>query len=168
MFPKFFTSIMMPALMMITVFLTYPSKNATSIVHSEIEVPEFSVYVSIPIPEPIININRNPFNITRISAYNPVPRQTQGNPNVSSCGPNLERQIAVSRDLFFDEQGRKHLCGTRVTVVTDRGEVFADYVIWDTMNPRFRNTVDIMLPHTNEAEAFAFGVTSGVVYFHVD
>jgi hypothetical protein len=131
---------------------------------------DFSVdLVEIPVPDVnVVVLNYETLPVRRISAYNPVPRQTQGDPNVSSCGPNLERQIAVSRDLFFDEHGRKHLCGTRVTVVTDRGEVFSDYVIWDTMNPRFRNTVDIMLPHKNEDEAFAFGVTSGVVYIHVD
>jgi hypothetical protein len=125
------------------------------------------IFNEIPLPE--VSITLLPymvFNVDRISAYNPVPRQTQGDPNVSSCGPNLQNQIAVSRDLFFDSKGRKHLCGVRVTVVTDRGEVFEDYVIWDTMNARFKNTVDIMFPHTNEDEAFEFGITSGVIYFY--
>jgi hypothetical protein len=105
----------------------------------------------------------NEIPIQRISAYNPVPRQTDGDPSISSCGPNKPNQIAVSRDMFFDENGRKHLCGTIVTVFTERGEVFENYVIWDTMNSRYSNTVDIMIPSTDESLAFSFGVTSGVM-----
>lgn len=104
--------------------------------------------------------------VSRISAYNAVPRQTDGDPTISSCGPNLERQVAVSRDLFFDEFGTKHLCGKTVTVLTERGEVFEDYVIWDTMSERFTKTVDILLPTLDESVAFSFGVTSGVLYFY--
>ena len=55
-------------------------------------------------PEPVEEIT-----MKRISAYNPVPRQTTADPSTSSCGPTLPRQIAVSRDYFFDENGRKHL-----------------------------------------------------------
>lgn len=123
------------------------------------------LYVEVPVPEPFL-IVRETLEVSRVTAYNPVWWQTWGDPNVSSCGPNLERQIAVSRDLFFDEYGRKHLCGTVVTVVTDRGEVFEDYVIWDTMNARFSNTVDIMFNDTNPHEARVFGVTTGVIIFH--
>lgn len=127
-----------------------------------IPIPEIVVYVAeVPEPEPVSVIP-----LIRISAYNPVPRQTWGDPNVSSCGPNIENQIAVSRDLFFDEYGRKHLCGTLVTVITDRGEEFGNYIIWDTMNPRYTKTADIMLPHVNEAEAFAFGITTGRLIIH--
>lgn len=110
--------------------------------------------------------NPNEFNIQRISAYNPVPRQTDDDPNISSCGPNKPNQIAVSRDLFFDENGRKHLCGKAVTIMTDRGEVFEDYIIWDTMNPRYSNTVDIMIPSEDESLAFSFGITTGVMIIH--
>lgn len=106
--------------------------------------------------------------LRRISAYNPVPRQTDGDPSVSSCGANKPRQIAVSQDLFFDGNGRKHLCGRRVTLVTDRGEVFSDYVIWDTMNARYSTTADVLLPHEDEAEAFLFGVTTGYMIIHDD
>lgn len=120
----------------------------------------------VPIPEISVIFGASKINVSRISAYNPVPRQTWGDPNVSSCGPNLEKQIAVSRDLFFNENGEKHLCGRSVSIVTDRGEVFSDYVIWDTMAPRFTNTVDIMIPNENEEEAFAFGVTTGVLIIY--
>lgn len=115
----------------------------------------------------IQDTNDEILNIDRISFYNPVPAQTDATPEYSSCGPNKEKQIALSRDLFFDENGSKHLCGKKVLIVTDRGEVFEDYIIWDTMNARFSNTVDIMLPHEDYNEAFDLGVTSGVLYiFH--
>lgn len=104
--------------------------------------------------------------LDRISAYNPVPRQTQGDHNVSSCGANRPNQIAVSRDLFFDSNGRKHLCGKTVTVYTDRGEVFDQYVVWDTMSPRYTKTVDILFPTTDESVAYDFGVTTGKLVFH--
>lgn len=108
----------------------------------------------------------NGIPLVRVSAYNAVPRQTQGDPNVSSCGPNRPNQIAVSRDLFFDEQGRKHLCGKTATVVTDRGEKFKEYVIWDTMAPRFTQTADILLPTLDESEAYAFGIATGILVIH--
>lgn len=98
----------------------------------------------------------------RISAYNAVPSQTEGNPNVSSCGPNQPSQVAVSRDLFFDENGTKHLCGTTGTIVTYRGEIF-DVVIWDTMNPRFTESADILMTSIDSARQF--GITSGFLIF---
>lgn len=134
--------------------------------------PEVDNPTEIPLPALDIRIKEpevgfvDKIPLSRISAYNPVPRQTWGDPNVSSCGPNLERQIAVSRDLFFDEYGNKHLCGTIVTVITDRGEEFAEYVIWDTMHPRYTNTADILLPTEDEFVAFAFGITTGMLFIH--
>jgi hypothetical protein len=140
------------------------------------------ILVDIPIPEVQVEVNEPVIEVraieeeksgvviplVRISAYNPVPRQTDGDPNISSCGPNLERQIAVSQDLFFDEYGIKHLCGTPVTVITDRGETFEDYVIWDTMNPRYTSTADILIPSTDEALAYSFGISPGILILHVD
>lgn len=148
------------AFIIVSVHYFYPSFFVSNEITHENAIP-------VPIPEISVEVLDYLF-VDRISAYNPVPRQTDGDPNVSSCGPNREKQIAVSRDLFFDDYGRKHLCGVTVTVVTDRGEVFTDYVIWDTMNPRFNNTIDVMFPHTNEYEAYDFGVTTGVLYFHED
>lgn len=128
-------------------------------------IPSPQVSIKLPIPEPQVEL-KDSIRISRVSAYNPVPRQTDADPEVSSCGPTLERQIAVSQDLFFNERGEKYLCGTTVTVVTDAGHIFRDYVINDTMNPRYRNTVDVMLPHTDESQAFAFGVQVGHLIFN--
>lgn len=102
--------------------------------------------------------------IERVSFYNPVPEQTTPNPEYSSCGKTLDRQIAVDRGLFFDAEGRKHLCGRVVTVVTDRGEVFENYVLNDTMNARFTEpTVDVMLPADEVDKAMELGVTTGTL-----
>lgn len=101
--------------------------------------------------------------IKRISVYNPVPRQTDGDPFTSSCGPNLQNQIAVSRDLFFNAAGKKHLCGVTATVVTKEGLVYSDYVVWDTLSARYNNTVDVMLPHDDEDLAMQIGITEGTL-----
>jgi hypothetical protein len=124
------------------------------------------VYAEVPKPDVKVFFVEDTLELTRITAYNPVDWQTWGDPNVSSCGPNQEKQIALSRDLFFDENGRKHLCGKRITIITDRGEIFENYVIWDTMNPRFINTADIMFPEKDPSNALEFGVTAGIIIFH--
>lgn len=101
--------------------------------------------------------------MTRITAYNPVPWQTDSDPHIASCGPNVQKQVAVSRDLFFNEHGEKHLCGEKITVVTTDGHEFDDYVINDTLNARFTNTVDVMLPEDKQLEARRFGVKEGYI-----
>lgn len=107
----------------------------------------------------------NAIPLDRISAYNPVPRQTDASPDISSCGPNLSRQVALSRDIFFDNNGRKHLCGRQVIIITDRGERFKGFTVNDTMNARYTNTVDIMFDTEDESTAWAFGVTRGMLIF---
>lgn len=106
--------------------------------------------------------------LDRITAYNPVPRQTDGDPNVSSCGANQPKQIALSRDLFFNDDGQKHLCGVRATVITHDGHVFHNYVIWDTMNPVYSQTADVLFNTTDESGAFQFGVRQGYLIIHGD
>ena len=134
--------------------------------NTSIKITQASQETPIKINEPKIIIEEKTIDvihINRISFYNPVSWQTDSTPEVSSCGPNKINQVALSRDLFFNEQGEKYLCGTKVKIITDDGEVFNDYVIWDTMNPRFTNTVDIMLPHDDHEVAFDKGITSGVL-----
>jgi hypothetical protein len=147
--------------------ITYVSEQVVSVNEPEFVFSELAEHdndeLKISAQKNIAQENPNEIPIQRISAYNPVPRQTDDDPNVSSCGPNRPNQIAVSRDMFFDDNGRKHLCGKIVTIFTDRGEVFRNYVIWDTMNPRYNNTIDIMIPSEDESLAFSFGVTSGVM-----
>ena len=127
-------------------------------------IPEVVV---LDVPEPIVEVY-DALDVSRITFYNPVWWQTDSTPEVSSCGPTVDRQIALSQDLFFDEYGNKHLCGVRVDVVTDDGLILEDYVINDTMNVRFTNTVDVMLPKNAVNEAFQLGVKEGSVIFKYD
>lgn len=109
--------------------------------------------------------------LKRVSFYNLVPEQTSPDPSTSSCGPTVERQIGVSRDLFFDSNRRKHLCGARVTVITDNGQVFENYVLNDTMHSRWELTADIVYPGVTEEDimaARALGVTTGTLIIHAD
>jgi len=103
----------------------------------------------------------------RVTAYNPLPYQTDEDPYTSSCGPNRPDQIAVSRDLFFDEHGRKHLCGVEVTLIVydsdGQVEAILNRVIWDTMNPRYNLTADVYLDHHDVDEALAWGVKRGAL-----
>ena len=98
-----------------------------------------------------------PITLTRITAYNAVAAQTDGNPGQSSCGPTQPNQIAVSRDLFF-HNGVKHLCGRQARVVTSDGREFVG-IINDTMNPRYANAADILLADVQSAKQF--GVRDG-------
>ena len=139
-----------------------PIRVQDLITQSEIN-HEISRMIAMPAPPAPI---KNVVPLRRISAYNAVPRQTDGDPSISSCGANLPRQVAVSRDLFFDSDGRKHLCGAVVTVISDRGEVFENYVVWDTMHQRFTETVDVLWHNNDEGEAYAFGITTGHLIFH--
>ena len=75
--------------------------------------------------------NVNAHNVTA-SAYNTVPSQTQGNPNIGSCGRVSTKTIAVSRDLR-----KKYPCGTKVKI---KGKT---YTVMDTMHPRWKNKIDI-------------------------
>ncbi len=98
-----------------------------------------------------------PIPLNRITAYNAVAGQTDATPHISSCGPTLDNQIAVSQDLFF--AGRtKHLCGKRAVVVTADGREF-EGVINDTMNRRYKSSADILFQ--NYGDAKRFGVSEG-------
>lgn len=87
----------------------------------------------------------------RVTYYNPVEAQTDQDPETSACGPNLERQVAVSRDLF---RTTLH-CGDVVWVYA-KGTPLGRYVVWDTMHPRFSRTIDVMTD-----TSFSWGKTTG-------
>lgn len=111
--------------------------------------PEAPRY-QIPIPEASV-VLREPLSMARVTYYNAVEAQTDDDPFTSACGPNLERQVAVSRDLF---RSTLH-CGDRVLVWAD-GEYHGEFVVWDTMNPRFEWTLDILTD-----TAYTWGKTTG-------
>lgn len=116
----------------------------------------------------VVEVSRPPslLRLERVSAYNAVPRQTSADPSTSSCGPTIPGTVALSQDLFFREDGHKYRCGQRVTILTDRGEVFPNLVVWDTMNPRYSLTADVLWPNNNEDEAYEFGISEGWLVFH--
>lgn len=93
------------------------------------------------------------YEMDRITYYNAVPEQTDATPNVSACGPNIPNQVAVSRDLF-----RKELhCGDVIDVWI-QDQYLGQFTVWDTMNPRFKNTLDILTETT-----YGWGLTTGHV-----
>ena len=86
------------------------------------------------------------------TAYNSLPEQTQGDPNVAAWGDVLTpglRAIAVSRDLL--ELGLVR--GVRVQIQGLPGE----YVVLDKMAKRWRRKIDIYMGVDREA-ALAWGV----------
>mgnify|MGYP000170553376 CR=1 FL=1 len=108
--------------------------------------------------------------LERLTAYNPVSWQTDDDPDTASCGPIRPDGLALSRDLFFDATGHKHLCGAKVMLLvinpdTDKVEALEERVIWDTMHTRYEDTGDVFLDTLDEALAFDFGVKQGVVVF---
>ncbi|ABJ91483.1 hypothetical protein YS40_089 [Thermus phage phiYS40] len=84
--------------------------------------------------------------LNRLSFYNLVPQQTDDDPYVASCGP-IERVketiIALSQDLFFDKNRKKHLCGKKVKIISDLG-IF-EGIVYDTMNSRYIKSADIVV-----------------------
>ena len=147
---------------------------------SMVPIPVPAAELTIPFPPGSVDaelaqrgfLNAEVVELERVTAYNPVPRQTWGDPNVSSCGPNLDNQIALSRDLFF-AAGVKHLCGQAVLLisidpVTDEIVDVRETVVYDTMHPRFTLSADVFIPSTDEREAFAWGVRRGVLVLLVD
>jgi 3D (Asp-Asp-Asp) domain-containing protein len=74
------------------------------------------------------------------SAYNAVPEQTDGDPNIAAWGDRLKpgvRAIAVSRDLLKMGMTR----GTRVRIDGLPGE----YRVMDKMAKRWRKKIDIFM-----------------------
>ncbi len=103
-------------------------------------------------------------NVT-ITYYHPVYWQTDSTPELASCGwikdakpwPG-EKLVALSRDLFY-RNGHKR-CSEHVIIILDGGSVMHGYV-YDTMNVRFKQRVDIMYP---VGEKPGWGMTGGRLY----
>lgn len=82
----------------------------------------------------------NNLNVTA-TAYNSLPSQTDGTPNVAAWGDRLFpglKAIAVSRDLLT-KYGLTR--GAKVKIKGLEGE----YVVLDKMHPRWRKKIDIYM-----------------------
>ena len=105
---------------------------------------------TLPVPTPSVEA-KGVLLAPRVSYYNPVEAQTDADPSTSACGPNRTNQIAVSRDLF-----RRVLdCGQVVQVYVEN-RYLGEFVVWDTMAPRFEGAVDVMTE-----TSFPWGLASG-------
>lgn len=115
--------------------------------------------------------------IESITAYVPEDtRQTDSNPEDAACGKykHLVKKginiLAVSQDIFFDEEAKKllgksrPLCGLPAVVKLKDGSEIKG-IIMDTMNKRYKNKADLGISkyqHGNSIEkarekAFEFG-----------
>lgn len=107
--------------------------------------------VSVPIPQPQLQINES-IELKRITYYQAVAWQTDEDPFTSSCGPNLDKQIAVSRDLM----GSIVNCGDQVQVWSSTHGYIGSFTVWDVTNARFTSTIDILTDNP-----YDWGKTSG-------
>lgn len=144
-------------LMMVSIIASFGARDALV----EPEVVEVEVERVVHLSHPLTAIR-----LERVSAYNAVPRQTDDDPLTASCGATIPGTVALSRDLFFDGEGHKFRCGQVVSILTDRGEMFANLTVWDTTHSRFSLTADVLWPTNNEEEAYEFGTTGGWLIIH--
>ena len=90
--------------------------------------------------------------VVEATAYNSLPGQTQGDPNLAAWGDRLRpgmKAIAVSRDLLDLGLVR----GTRVRIEGLRGE----FTVLDKMHRRWRRKIDIYMGEDRDA-ALAWGI----------
>lgn len=100
------------------------------------------------VESPII-INPIKFEVLA-TKYNPVPEQCDSDPLITADNSKIDldmlskhnlRWIAVSRDLLsiFNY-------GDTITVHSDNHKLNGDWIIHDTMNKRFTNRIDFLVP----------------------
>lgn len=89
------------------------------------------------------------FKVT-VTKYNPVSEQCDSDPLITADGSFIDtlqlkqgnlKWIAISRDLrqYFNY-------GDTVIIESSCGEIDGEYVVRDTMNPRWSNRVDLLSP----------------------
>lgn len=91
-----------------------------------------------------------------MTAYNAVVWQTDSTPKISACGPNLQNQIAVSRDLL-----KRFPCGTKVEIYRPDTKKWHVTTVWDTMHPSKKNQIDILMKSYVRARQFGYWSTGG-------
>ena len=93
--------------------------------------------------------------LSRVSAYTPDPSETDSDPDVAACGRYEDvirsglHVFAVSRDIFFHPELKRMfgknapLCGLPAVLRLKDGTELKG-IIMDTMNRRFKSTLDIL------------------------
>ena len=85
-----------------------------------------------------------------VTKYNPTVEQCDSDPLITADGSYIDtlklnegklKWIAISRDLreIFHY-------GDTVVILTDSGEIDGEYIVHDTMNPRWVSRIDILSP----------------------
>lgn len=108
--------------------------------------------VMTPINSGALFLGHQVVYLHRVSAYNAVSWQTNGDPGMSACGPTRPHQIALSQDLFFRKNGSNR-CGEHVEIALGDGQVIHG-VVWDTMNPRYHMAADVLMASVQQAIDF--------------
>lgn len=89
-------------------------------------------------------------DIVKATKYNPVESQCDSDPLITADNSKIDtsklekhqiRWIAISRDL----RGRYNY-GDTVIIESDNKNIEGEWVVRDTMNPRFSNRIDLLAP----------------------
>lgn len=95
----------------------------------------------------------------RVTSYANRTEETDSTPNIGACGASVfEGAAAVSQDLF----NKKFFCGDVVCIKKTR----KCYVIYDTMNARFKKAIDIFMDKSRTQEERNVLFHSDVVVLH--
>lgn len=87
--------------------------------------------------------------IVTVTKYNPVPEQCDSDPLITADGSYIDtlllmkgnlRWIAISRDL------REYFNYGDTVIIKNNSEIEGEYVVRDTMNPRWKMRVDLLSP----------------------
>lgn len=95
--------------------------------------------------------NEFEYSVVTVTRYNPVLSQCDSDPLMTADGSYIDtlklnsghlRWIAISRDL----RDRYHY-GDTIYLSSEDESINGEYVVRDTMNPRWTNRVDILSPN---------------------
>ena len=84
-----------------------------------------------------------------VTKYNPVPEQCDSDPLITADGSYIDtlllkkgdlKWIAISRDL------REYFNYGDTVIIRNNSEIEGEYVVRDTMNPRWKMRVDLLSP----------------------
>lgn len=90
------------------------------------------------------------YHMVTVTKYNPVVEQCDSDPLITADGSFIDtlklrkgdlKWIAISRDLRKD-----YSYGDTVIIESVSGEICGEYVVHDTMNPRWSFRIDILSP----------------------